>query len=393
MISQEKKAVYFLLVFFLNIALEITLPTMARAADFSFEKHWNFPIQPQGPPPENFSDLEASLDPEDCGTCHEAQYEDWKTSLHSKSMGPGVTGQFHPPWLDQSTISICGYCHSPLAEQSPFKGLPDGHLKKNPEFSPELRSQGIVCAGCHTRRHVRYGPTPLAGKVKDPPHNSFVEVENFGNSEFCKPCHQFQPQDRRLNDKLLQNTYEEWKNSSYSKKGIQCANCHMPDRKHLWRGIHDKEMVEKGISIQAERKGSMMFLKILNSGVGHNFPSYVTPKIVIRGVVIDKKGKEIPETVQEKFIGWYIKLNLSDELYDTRIPPGGEFNADFNIKSSSSGEKFSLVIQVYPDDFYNRFFKSLLDHPPEGIDLKSIKKAYEETLKSSYVLFEKNWDI
>ena len=127
--------------------------------------------------------------------------------------------------------------------------------------------------------------------------------------------------------------------------------------------------------------------------MGHNFPSYVTPKIVIRGVVIDKNGKEIPQTIQEKFIGWYIKLNLSEEVYDTRIPPGGEFIADFNVPSSSSGEKFSLVIQVYPDDFYNRFFKTLVDHPPDGIDLKSITKAYEDTSKSFYVLFEKSWDI
>ncbi|HJP19365.1 MAG TPA: hypothetical protein QF468_12015, partial [Nitrospinota bacterium] len=62
--------------------LSTAQPSIGWAVDFSFEKHWKFPISPQGPPPKNFSDLESSLDPDDCGTCHETQYEDWQTSRH-----------------------------------------------------------------------------------------------------------------------------------------------------------------------------------------------------------------------------------------------------------------------------------------------------------------------
>ncbi len=371
----------------------ITQPIKGSADDFSFKEYWNFPIPPQGLPPKSFSDLEASLDPDDCGICHETQYSDWKTSRHSKAMGAGVAGQLHSPWLDDKTISICGYCHAPLAEQSPFKGLPDGHFTRNPDYLPDLRFRGITCGGCHVRRHIRYGPKPLTPKVDNPPHNSFVEVENFGDSEFCKPCHQFNPRDNRVNGKLLQNTYEEWKNSSYSKNGIQCTDCHMPGRRHIWRGIHNRDMAKKGVNIKTKHKGSKIFLEILNNGVGHNFPTYVTPKIIIRGSVIDKKGKELQQTVQEKFIGWDISLNLSEERYDTRIPPGEKFSATFSINSPASGLKYRLVIRVFPDDFYTRFFKTLLDNPPDGIDLKKIKEAYNDSLESSYILFEKYWDI
>lgn len=368
-------------------------PIVGWAVDFSFKEHWNFPIPPQGPPPENFTDLEASLNPDDCGSCHETQFEDWTTSLHSKSMGPGVVGQFHSPWLDNETILFCTNCHAPLAEQSSLKSPKDGKLAKNPDYQPELRFQGLVCAACHVRKHVRYGPKPMVEKEKDPPHNSFVEVENFGSSEFCKPCHQFEPWNSRVNGKLLQNTYEEWKNSSYPEKDVHCPDCHMPKRRHLWQGIHSPEMVKKGVTIETKRDGANVFIKVTNTGVGHNFPTYVTPKIVIRGSVFDKHGKEVPRSVEEKFIGWNIPVNLSKEWYDTRIPPGKSFSAKFKINPSALGGKYRLVIRVFPDDFYNRFFKTLLDHPPDGIDVKKIREAYDETQKSSYILFEKSWNL
>ncbi|MDP6626002.1 MAG: ammonia-forming cytochrome c nitrite reductase subunit c552 [Nitrospinota bacterium] len=379
------------LVLFVVVFLIPAQSTIGWAADFSFKEHWTVPIPPQGSPPENFTDLETSLNPEDCGSCHESQFEDWKTSLHSKSMGPGVMGQLHAPWVNDPFT--CTNCHAPLAEQSPVKRLSRGHFAKNPDYLPELRPQGLVCAGCHVRKHVRYGPKPLTDKVKDPPHNSFVEVENFGDSRFCKPCHQFDPGGNRVNGKLLQNTYEEWKNSPYPEKDIHCPDCHMPKQRHLWQGIHNPEMVKKGIKIEARREEAEVSLKVINSGVGHNFPTYVTPKIVIRGSVFNKNGTEIPHSVEEKFIGWNVPVNLSKEWYDTRIPPGETFSAKFKINPSATGGKFHLVIRTFPDDFYTRFFKALLDHPPDGVDLTKIREAYSKTLKSSYVLFGKSWDL
>ena len=385
------KGRFLILLFLIAIFTTTAQPTLGRAVDFSFKEHWKFPIPPQGDPPKNFSDLEASLDPDDCGTCHETQYEDWQTSRHSKSMGPGVAGQLHPPWVNNPLT--CTKCHTPLAEQSSKKISPGGYLTKNPNYLPELRSQGLICAGCHVRRHIRYGPKPLTGKVKNPPHNSFVEVENFGNSKFCKPCHQFDPGDNRINGKLLQNTYEEWKNSPYLKKGIHCTDCHMPERRHIWQGIHNPEMVKKGVKIETTREGTDVSFKITNSGVGHNFPTYVTPKIVIRGSVFDKNGTEVLRSVEEKFIGWNIPLNLSKEWYDTRIPPGKTLSGKFKINPITAGGKFRITIRVFPDDFYSRFFKALLDNPPNGIDTKKIKEAYNETQKSNYILFEKYWDL
>jgi len=66
--------------------------TEADQLDF-LRRHWSRPIPPQGKPPARWSQVEASLLPESCGTCHPTQLADWKESLHARSMGPGVKGQ------------------------------------------------------------------------------------------------------------------------------------------------------------------------------------------------------------------------------------------------------------------------------------------------------------
>jgi len=55
-----------------------------------------------------------------------------------------------------------------------------------------------------------------------------------------------------LNGKLLQSTYDEWKASRFARQGVQCQDCHMPDRRHRWRGIHDADMVRSGLTITAD---------------------------------------------------------------------------------------------------------------------------------------------
>jgi hypothetical protein len=55
----------------------------------------------------------------------------------------------------------------------------------------------------------------------------------------------------------------------------------MPDRRHLWRGIHDPEMVKPGVTVELSTKqtsyrpGQMLqaVLRITNSGVGHHVPT------------------------------------------------------------------------------------------------------------------------
>lgn len=380
---------------FLPILLIVAaaLPGKGWPAAFSIEEHWRFPISPQGKPPSSYSELEASLKPESCGTCHSEQYEGWKGSRHSLAMGPGISGQLHSPWLDEEEEISCLNCHAPLAEQSRWISSNNGSPKKNAAFIPSLSSKGIACAACHLRGHTRFGPKRRGESPDDPPHDGFVEAEGFSDSRFCRPCHQFNEGNNRVAGKLLQNTYAEWESSGYPEKGVHCQTCHMPDRAHLWRGIHDPEMVKKGVDISAEKAGRRIDVVIKNSGVGHKFPSYVTPKVILRGVLLNNDGEEISETVDEAYIGWGVSLDLSEEHYDTRIKPGGTFEGSFDWNRTKRGREVRITIRVLPDDFYTRFYKVLLNDPPEGVNMGMIRAAYEDSLKSTYTLFDKNWDI
>ncbi|MFQ5520026.1 MAG: redoxin domain-containing protein, partial [Candidatus Methylomirabilia bacterium] len=225
----------------------VTVTPAERAVQEFLDTHWARPLPAQGPPPRKFTPLEASLEPKDCGVCHPAQFADWKTSFHAKAMSPGVMGQLVD--MDPAGVSVCQTCHAPLAEQHELaeSNGAAGQLEfvKNPDFSRALQRQGLTCAACHVRRWERFGPPKRDGTLSSStprdqlPHNGVTRTAAFLRSAFCKSCHQFGPGDFALNGKLLENAYEEWKASPYAARGIHCQDCHMPDRRHLWRGIHD----------------------------------------------------------------------------------------------------------------------------------------------------------
>ncbi|MFN3476846.1 MAG: multiheme c-type cytochrome [Candidatus Methylomirabilales bacterium] len=370
--------------------------------------YWQLPIPLQGKAPDRFSPLEASLDPESCGVCHQKQYEEWKTSLHAKTMGPGPFGQtVDLIESDQETALICYSCHAPLTEQQEKHRIkmPQGELTlvDNPSFDQKLQRKGLVCAACHVRQHERFGPPKRDGTLASTlprdqlPHNGVTRTPAFLRAEFCKECHQFPEDGYALNGKLLENTYNEWRASPYAKEGIQCQDCHMPDRKHLFRGIHDPEMVKKGVTIQLKtskpryRVGETILaaLTVENTGVGHSFPTYVTPKVFIRAELIDPTGHPVPESVQEEVIGREVTLDLSREISDTRIPPKGTYTFKYAKKIDRRNLRLKVSVVVFPDYFYTRFFEAVLSGDQFVKGRKLLEEALEETRRSPFTIFEK----
>ncbi|PYN67308.1 MAG: hypothetical protein DMD93_14750 [Candidatus Rokuibacteriota bacterium] len=365
-------------------------------------RHWRQPLASQGPPPGRFSTLEASLAPEACGACHPAQLADWRTSLHSRSMGPGVAGQLVEMLeSDPGSALSCFTCHAPLAEQAPR--VADGaRARANPVYDAALGARGLVCAGCHVRAHQRFGPprrdgslTPTA-PLETLPHNGVTRTPAFLRSEFCQSCHQFTPDGFALNGKLLENTYREWKASRFAREGVQCQDCHMPDRRHLWRGIHDPEMVRSGLTIDASagasryRPGEIVSvtLTVESTRVGHAFPTYVTPRVVLSAELVDQAGEVIAGSRQEKVIAREVTLDLAREVGDTRLMPGAKAVLRYQWRVDRAGVRARLSVVVYPDEFYTRFFESLLAQGA-GRGEAQIREALTATRRSPFTVFDR----
>lgn len=367
------------------------------------KRHWQVPIPPQGQPPATFSALEATLDPASCGACHPTQFEDWKTTIHSRSAGPGLLGQT-PSLLhdDPETAVMCYTCHAPLTEQQEVYQT-NSQLKKNPRFDASLQRQGLTCAGCHVRNYQRFGPPRRDGSLEgtiprdQAPHGGATRTPAFERAEFCMGCHQFEEGDRALKGKLLENTYNEWKSSPYAKQGIACQQCHMPDRRHLWRGIHDPEMVKRGVTVELRTSQSRYAvgerleatLTLTNSGVGHYFPSYVTPKVILRMELLDAGGRPMAGSGQQEAIGHEVTLDLSEEIYDTRIPPKGTHTMTYIRPIDRPGVKLKAVVEVYPDEFYRRFYEATLAGSLPMKQKQLLRQALAEAKRSPYKIFEK----
>ena len=382
-------------------------PAIGEQAQLTFlEQHWQVPIPPQGKPPARFSALEASLDPESCAVCHRLQYDNWKTSLHSRSMGPGVMGQtMELIQASPRTALLCYSCHAPLTEQQEKIRAKSGsrpRFRKNPTFLASLQAKGVTCAGCHVRKHQLFGPPKRDGSLgnsrpaSELPHGGAIRTPAFERAEFCKGCHQFEPDGYALNGKLLENTYNEWLEGPYGREGKTCQGCHMPDRQHLWRGIHDREMVKQGVTVRLTLEKELYqvgdqvqaVITLANTGVGHYFPTYVTPKVVVRFELVDEKGRGLEGSFQEERIGREVTLDLSQELFDTRIPPGKTHSVRYIMMISQSGLRLKASIVVSPDDFYIRFFEAKLRETKTRKARDVLHEALGAARKSSFILFE-----
>lgn len=384
------------------LLLAIGLPAIVAATTASLPAdYWHQPSATSTAIPHDWSNLERELKPEACAQCHAEQFSAWKKSRHAQAFSPGLIGQF--PGMSHNDRNDCLNCHAPLTEQKYRNSLetmnslalklkwPDGFDQKGnlEAVQMPLRHAGVTCAACHVREWQRFGPpqrsTGAVGRIKTPAHGGFTASKDFERSTLCASCHQF-PQDYAINGKPLENTVEEWKQSKFSTQGIQCQGCHMPDRRHEFKGIHDLAMVKKGLNLNTSRLPDGAALTITSKWIGHAFPTYVTPKVIIRGEELDKLGK----TRRSK--EWEIirEVKYDDgwkELRDTRLLPGE--TRQYKIeKLQPDTFQVRFTIQVIPDHFYKSVYRSLLDDEEQNSDARNlISRALKEANINDYQLF------
>lgn len=332
-------------------------------------RHWSDPLPSQGKPPGSYSSLEQSLGPQSCAKCHQAQWEQWRGSLHSHTMGPGIQWQLR--LMGQEQGNRCLRCHAPLAEQKALvalqQGWPAAPKSAPPAHVPaDLADGGLVCAACHVRNHQRFGPPPLKQvEAKTLPHGGFVASKAFEDSRFCATCHQFPEDGPRVNGKLQEDTYAQWRQSPFADKH-SCQSCHMPNRQHLFRGVHDPEMVRKALQVTLEilpgsNAGEATARAVVrNSGAGHHFPTYMVPKVDVTLDLVNRQNG-MTQLLTQRVIGWDVNVALTGEAFDTRIPAGEAMviTEPFSLPFAGIWD-LELRIDVAPREHYERMFKESL---------------------------------
>jgi nitrate reductase cytochrome c-type subunit len=337
-----------------------------------------------------------SLKSEDCGTCHQAHYEEWKLSTHAHAW---TDLQFQSELKKESSPFLCINCHIPLQNQQEWivSGLINGDIykpvkEKNPFYDKELQMEGINCASCHVRDGAIVG---VNGNL-NAPHKVKKDPEHLSET-LCISCHNA----NAVVTPTLACTFEtgdEWKNGPYFGKK-NCISCHMteierplmagfPKRKshqHFFSGsgIPKFDTVTTTIlnglgfypSIPKKKiKESEKFsfnLKVKNEFAGHRVPSGDPERfILIKFQILDKENKIIEENINrigEKWEWYPVAKKISDNnmnpgeirdfLFETQNLKAGAYQLKVIVtkhrmdeetaKYNKLGKNYPLYINIY----------------------------------------------
>jgi len=371
---------------------------------------WGDVIQFQGTPPDVLAPAQRSLQPAQCGRCHAKQLREWRQSLHSTTASPGLYGQLLR--VGDRGRESCQRCHAPLAEQQPrargaHRGT-DGDYFDNPAFDPALRDHGIACAACHVRGWERLGP-PIAPEAKLLRQDNYPlpELPIFGRADFCLPCHQLPPElANRIEGaetdaakrKPPLNTYREWLESPYMKRGIQCQHCHMPNREHTFLGIHDPDTFRQGVELSATARRDAdtvtVRARLANVGAGHYLPTTPTPAVFIEVALVDADRHPIDGASATMRIGRHLEgapHGKFREVEDTRIPPGEAAELARAWRGGRVAEaRFARIrVRVHPDEHYEHLFAKRLSRKLPAQSRVLFEEAHARTQRSKYVAIER----
>ncbi len=326
----------------------------------------------------------------ECGKCHQEIYKQWSTSQHSKSLSDPIYRAVVEKVLEQTDGRLkvfCLSCHAPVASVSGTTL----HLSTPLDWREfqGVAAEGVTCDFCHTiSGKENLGKTisvaayayPRRGdqKVKYGRHddgesmNHGVDASPFLiDSQFCATCHQFK---HPLSLVEVQNTFDEWRKSSYYRKGMRCQDCHMPAysgvtaeggkpreeiHAHLFAGGHT-EMLRKAATLDltgtVTRPGVLTVKAVVtNSGAGHYFPTGVpgVREVWLDVVVTDSLGRRLE---QKRFdLGLRLLGKDGSEampwesfegVSDQRIPPDQSRVHEFEVRLPDNGASGPVSLEA-----------------------------------------------
>jgi len=249
-----------------------------------------------------------------CGDCHQSIYSVWKDSLHAQAWSSPVFQASYQRSISaygKNQARRCLSCHAPTVRHG-----------KDFDIQNTITAEGVTCDFCHSVSAVEPGggvdPVRLVvgetkyGPLRHEKSNAHETIDTMihTRSEFCASCHQYQNE----NGVTVLGTYREWKKSSYAKNDKQCQDCHMPIapkggetsdvsgktnqsvNPHDISGSHDINRVREAIKLELggyEWFGDRVwvFVKVINKGSGHCFPTGLPSHRAILEVTIHDGSK------------------------------------------------------------------------------------------------------
>jgi hypothetical protein len=162
----------------------------------------------------------------------------------------------------------------------------------------------------------------------------------------------------------------------------------MPDRRHLWRGIHDPEMVRSGVTIEWVTEGGEVGLRITNTGTGHRFPTYATPEVLLRVELLDGDRQPIDGAAAEHSIARRIAYRGGAwvELSDTRLVP--DSGVVVAVPLAPEAKQARASIAVLPDAFYREIFETMLAGMLSDTSRSLLSEARRQAEASPFHIFD-----
>ncbi len=297
-----------------------------------------------------------------CGSCHQAVYQEWSQSMHSKAW----TDPYYQVDLKfDHDQQICRNCHIPLENQQKnlVLGFRDAErfdpiLKPNPNFDARLQQEGVTCVVCHIREGKIIGPRGS----KLAPHQVQAMPEMASGISVCRQCH-LVSNDRW--DVFYQippcGTVAEIHQGGQE---IDCVGCHLPkvDRplvegfpsvrggKHLFQGGHHPPAVKQSlkVALSQQKKGAdwLITATLTNVKAAHALPTGTPDRYLqLRMRLLDAQGRPGPEETW-KLKRWIMWRPFIIELRDTRLLYNQPQSFEFPVDQAQGAHYDRLEVQV-----------------------------------------------
>ena len=350
--------------------------------------------------------LFSTLRAEECATCHQTFFDEWRTTIHSQAW---TDPYFQVDWQFDGSPQICKNCHIPLDRQQEYRvlGFADKEkwqpiLAPNQDFDAVLQHEGVTCTACHLRDGkivgvLGIGDAPHPVSQLDNPNRicircHVVEGDRWDTFLRFPPCGTVAeisssiaeipaPEEAQRLIKLLNEderaqytrTIEARRlppdpakplpSGSVDVTRLGCVDCHMPlvrrplvpggkirpVRQHLWRGGHDPAMVKKALKVvleednEKDRSTRRFRLTLINVGAAHYLPTGTPDRhLTVQLRLLDANGNTIQQ--QDHTLKRTVMWRpFIVDLWDTRLPRWQPRSYHFEF---SRGEGVTLEAEV-----------------------------------------------